>query len=135
MAERRAVAFKYQKAFEDLAGISLMPQPEWGLHTNWLSCFFINEQEFGASRDSIIRRLEAANIESRPVWKPMHMQPLYSECERFGGAVAEELHKHGICLPSSSSLVEADQLRVVNIVRSAVGELPYSQLVSCHGKY
>jgi pyridoxal phosphate-dependent aminotransferase EpsN len=121
VVERRGVAFKYARAFADLAGIPLMPQPGWGFHTNWLSCFFINEREFGASRDSLIRRLEEANIESRPVWKPMHLQPLYSGCERFGGAVAEELHRHGICLPSSSSLTEEDQLRVVNIFRGAVG--------------
>jgi len=64
------------------------------------------------------------------VWKPMHLQPLYSDCERFGGAVAEELHRHGICLPSSSSLAEEDQLRVVNIVRGAVGASPLSRLGS-----
>jgi pyridoxal phosphate-dependent aminotransferase EpsN len=119
--ERRGVAFRYQRAFAGLAGITLMPQPEWGFHTNWLSCFLINEREFGASRDSLIRRLQEANIESRPVWKPMHLQPLYSGCERFGGAVAAELHRHGICLPSSSSLAEEDQLRVVKIVRGAFG--------------
>jgi pyridoxal phosphate-dependent aminotransferase EpsN len=130
VAERRAVALRYQRAFEDLAGISPMPQPEWCLPTTWLSCFLINEQEFGASRDSLIRGLEEANIESRPVWKPMHLQPLYSDCERFGGAVAEELHRHGICLPSSSSLAEEDQLRVVNIVRGAVGASPLSRLGS-----
>jgi pyridoxal phosphate-dependent aminotransferase EpsN len=124
VSERRAIAFKYQKAFEDLAGISLMPQPAWCLHTNWLSCFLIDEREFGASRDSLIRKLEDANIESRPVWKPMHLQPLYSVCARFGGAVAEELHSQGICLPSSSSLTEVDQLRVVNIIRGAVGAAP-----------
>jgi pyridoxal phosphate-dependent aminotransferase EpsN len=128
VSERRGIAIKYQRAFSDLGGISLMPQPEWGFHTNWLSCFFINEREFGASRDSLIRRLEEANIESRPVWKPMHMQPLYSGCERFGGTVAEELHRHGICLASSSSLEEVDQLRVVNIVRGAVGGGPQSRL-------
>jgi len=121
ISERRAVAFRYQRAFEDLAGIAPMPQPQWSFHTNWLSCFFINQREFGASRDSLIRRLEESNIESRPVWKPMHMQPLYSGCERFGGAGSEELHRHGICLPSSSSLTEEDQLRVVNIIRSEVG--------------
>jgi pyridoxal phosphate-dependent aminotransferase EpsN len=124
VSERRAIAFKYQKAFEDLAGISLMPQPEYCLHTNWLSCFLIDEREFGASRESLIRKLEDANIESRPVWKPMHLQPLYSVCARFGGAVAEELHSQGICLPSSSSLTEVDQLRVVNIIRGAVGAAP-----------
>ena len=129
VSERRTIAFKYQRAFEDLAGISLMPQPEWCLQTNWLSCFLIDEQEFGASRDSLIRRLEDANIESRPVWKPMHLQPLYSECERFGGSVAEELHARGICLPSSSSLAEEDQLRVVNVIRGAVGAAPVSRII------
>jgi pyridoxal phosphate-dependent aminotransferase EpsN len=128
VTERRAIAFKYQLGFEDLGGISLMPQPEWGLHTNWLSCFLIDEPGFGTSRDLLIRRLEEANIESRPVWKPMHMQPLYSECARFGGTVAEELHSQGICLPSSSSLAEEDQLRVINIVRGAVGAAPLSRL-------
>ncbi len=121
VAERRAIAFRYQRAFADLAGISLMPQPDWGFHTNWLSCFLIDEREFGASRDALIERLEAANIEARPVWKPMHMQPLYAGCERFGGAVTEELHRRGICLPSSSSLTEEDQMRVVEVVRGAVG--------------
>jgi pyridoxal phosphate-dependent aminotransferase EpsN len=124
IVERRTIAFKYKRAFSDLGGITLMPQPEFGLHTNWLSCFLIDEKEFGATRDSLIRRLGEANIESRPVWKPMHLQPLYAGCERFGGAVAEELHRYGICLPSSSSLAEADQLRVVNIIRGAVGGGP-----------
>lgn len=139
ISERREVALKYQRAFEDLAGISPMPRPEWSFQTSWLSCFLINEREFGASRDSLIQRLEEANIESRPVWKPMHLQPLYSGCERYGGAVGDELHRRGICLPSSSSLGEEDQLRVVNIVRSAVGGAPMSGLgcrvwgVGCRG--
>jgi dTDP-4-amino-4,6-dideoxygalactose transaminase len=59
----------------------------------------------------------------------MHLQPLYSECERFGGLVAEELHRRGICLPSSSSLAEKDQLRVINIIRGAVGAAPLSRLI------
>jgi pyridoxal phosphate-dependent aminotransferase EpsN len=130
ISERRAVAVNYQKAFEDLAGITPMPQPEWSRPTNWLSCFLINEPEFGASRDSLIRKLEEANIESRPVWRPMHSQPLYSACKRFGGSVSEELHRRGICLPSSSSLAKEDQLRVVNIIRGAVGSKPLSGLGS-----
>jgi pyridoxal phosphate-dependent aminotransferase EpsN len=128
VAERRGVAFKYKQAFEDLAGIEPMPQPEWCEHTNWLSCFLIDEREFGASRDSLIAELEKANIESRPIWRPMHLQPLYSKCERFGGAAAEELHRRGICLPSSSCLAVADQLRVVNIIRRAAGANPLSCL-------
>jgi len=118
--QRRAVAFRYRDAFADLPGILLMPQACYGLHTNWLSCFLVDEERFGCSRDQLIHALDAADIESRPVWKPMHLQPLYAHCERYGGEVAEDLFRLGICLPSSSSLSEADQLYVINEVRRAV---------------
>jgi pyridoxal phosphate-dependent aminotransferase EpsN len=117
--QRRAVAFRYRDAFADLPGILLMPQVSYGLHTNWLSCFLIDEIRFGCSRDQLIHALDAASIESRPVWKPMHLQPLYSSAERYGGKVAEDLFHRGICLPSSSSLSEAEQLHVINEVRRA----------------
>ena len=119
--QRRAIAFRYRDAFADLTGISLMPQAPYGLHTNWLSCFLVEEKRFGCSRDEMIHVLDAANIESRPVWKPMHLQPLYSGCKRYGGEMAEDLFHRGICLPSSSSLPLEDQLYVINQVRSAVG--------------
>jgi pyridoxal phosphate-dependent aminotransferase EpsN len=119
--QRRAIAFRYRDAFLDLSGISLMPQAPYGLHTNWLSCFLIEEKKFGCTRDELIRFLDSANIESRPLWKPMHLQPLYSSCERYGGGVAEDLFRRGICLPSSSSLSLEDQLCVVNQVRAATG--------------
>ncbi len=119
--ERREVAFRYRDAFADLAGIKLMPQASYGLHTNWLSCFCIDEARFGCSRDELIRILDAANIETRPVWKPMHLQVLYSRSECYGGAVAEDLYRRGICLPSSSSLSADEQLYVVNAVRRAAG--------------
>jgi pyridoxal phosphate-dependent aminotransferase EpsN len=67
----------------------------------------------------VIAALDRANIEARPVWKPMHLQPLYAAAERFGGAVAEDLFARGICLPSSSSLAAQDQDRVIEVVRSA----------------
>jgi pyridoxal phosphate-dependent aminotransferase EpsN len=122
--QRRAIAFRYREAFTGLPGISLMPQAPYGLHTNWLSCFLIDEEEFGCSRDELIRSLDAANIESRPVWKPMHLQLLYAGCECYGGEVAEDLFRRGICLPSSSSLSLEDQLYVINQVRSAAGAGP-----------
>ena len=117
--QRRAVAYRYRDAFADLSGISLMPQACYGLHTNWLSCFLVDEERFGCSRDQLIHALDVANIESRPVWKPMHLQPLFARCERYGGEVAEDLFHRGICLPSSSSLSDADQLYVINEVRRA----------------
>jgi pyridoxal phosphate-dependent aminotransferase EpsN len=117
--QRRAVALRYRDALADLPGISLMPQAPYGLHTNWLSCFLVDEERFGCSRDQLIHALNAANIESRPVWKPMHLQPLYSAAERHGGEVAEELFRRGICLPSSSSLSDAEQLYVITEIRRA----------------
>lgn len=119
--QRRAIAFRYREAFADLPGITLMPQAPNGRHTNWLSCFLIREEDFGTSRDALIKVLDEASVESRPVWKPMHLQPLYAGCERYGGYVAEDLFRRGICLPSSSSLTFEDQLRVVNAVRRAAG--------------
>ena len=123
--QRRAIALRYSAAFADLPGISLMPQAEYGVHTNWLSCFLIEENKFGLSRDALIQHLDKAGIESRPVWKPMHLQPLYEECERFEGSVAEDLFRRGICLPSSSSLAPEDQAFVINQVRRLAGaEVP-----------
>ena len=117
MKQRRAVAFRYWGAFAELPGILLMPQACYELHTNWLSCFLVDEERFGCSRDQLIHALDAANIESRSVWKPMHLQPLNSSAERYGGEVAEDLFRRGICLPSSSNLSEAQQLYVINEVR------------------
>ena len=119
--QRRAIAFRYRDAFAGLPGISLMPQAPYGLHTNWLSCFLLEERKFGCSRDELIGILDAANVESRPVWKPMHLQPLYARREHFGGAVAEDLFRRGICLPSSSSLTDQQQMHVVNVVRRTAG--------------
>jgi len=119
--QRRAIAFQYRDSFADLLGITLMPQASYGLHTNWLSCFLIDERKFGLSRDALIRALDEANVESRPVWKPMHLQSLFAGCERYGGEVAEDLFKRGICLPSSSSLSGDDQLRAINCVRRTIG--------------
>jgi pyridoxal phosphate-dependent aminotransferase EpsN len=127
--QRRAIAFRYRDAFADLPGITHMPQAPYGLHTNWLSCFLIDEREFGSTRDALIRALDEANVESRPVWKPMHLQPLYAGCERYGGDVAEDLFRRGICLPSSSSLSEEDQLYVINCVRSTAGANALTQMV------
>jgi pyridoxal phosphate-dependent aminotransferase EpsN len=117
--QRRRVAFRYRDAFSDLEGITFMPQAEYGLHTNWLSCFLIDQQTFGCSRDDLIRILDAAGVESRPVWKPMHMQKLYQDCATYGGSVAEHLFAQGICLPSSSSLTHEEQSRVTEVVRQA----------------
>jgi pyridoxal phosphate-dependent aminotransferase EpsN len=127
--QRRAIAFRYRDGFSDLPGISLMPQAPYGLHTNWLSCFLIDERELGCSRNRLIQALDEANVESRPVWKPMHLQRLYSGCKCYGGAVAGDLFRRGICLPSSSSLTEDEQLYVINCVRKTAGASPLTAII------
>ncbi len=119
--QRRGLAFRYRDALADLPGITFMPQNPNGIHTNWLSCFLIDQEKLGCSRDELIALLDAANVEARPVWRPMHLQPLHADCERFGGTVAEDLFQRGICLPSSSSLPLEDQLYVINVIREAAG--------------
>lgn len=120
VAQRRAIAFRYRDAFADLEGLELMPQANWGLHTNWLSCFLVDPAKLGCSRDHLLETLASRDIEARPVWKPMHLQRLYADAKRYGGQVAEDLFARGICLPSSSFLEESQQQRVIGAVREAV---------------
>ena len=127
VVQRRTIAFRYRDAFADLPGIHFMPQAPYGLHTNWLSCFLIDEEQFGCSRDHLIDVLDLAGIESRPVWKPMHLQPLYADTRHYGGSVAHDLFRRGICLPSSSSLTVSEQWYVIDQVRRAAiaGLMPH----------
>ena len=119
--QRRAIAFRYRDAFADIPGLTFMPQSPHGIVTNWLSCFLVDTKQFGLSRDRLIAALDADNIETRPVWKPMHLQPLYRHAESIGGEIAADLFHRGICLPSSSSLSSEDQTRVIVSVRRAAG--------------
>jgi pyridoxal phosphate-dependent aminotransferase EpsN len=118
VAQRRTVAFRYRAALTDL-GFTLMPQASYGLHTNWLSCFLLDEEKFGLTQMQLIKHLETLNIESRPVWKPMHTQKLYQSYECIGGSVAEDLNRRGICLPSSSSLSPEEQQFVIDSIQQA----------------
>jgi pyridoxal phosphate-dependent aminotransferase EpsN len=117
--QRKAIAARYAEGFRDLSGIEPMPQAPDRFSTQWLSCFLMNEKEFGMSRGELIRVLDEAGVESRPVWKPMHLQPLFAGCECFGGDVARDLFERGICLPSSSSLPIEDQDYVIDRVQAA----------------
>ena len=116
--QRRAIAFRYRDALSEI-GLTLMPQAGYGLHTNWLSCFLIDESKFGLNQLQLIQHLESFNIESRPVWKPMHTQKLYQGAECIGGEVAEDLNRRGICLPSSSFLSPEDQQFVIGCILDA----------------
>ncbi len=116
---RRAISFRYRDALLDVPGLEFMPQPADARHLNWLSCFLIDEALFGCDQAALIRFLDTANVETRPVWKPMHTQKLFERYECVGGEVAEDLNRRGICLPSSSSLSQEDQQFVIDRIREA----------------
>jgi dTDP-4-amino-4,6-dideoxygalactose transaminase len=111
----------YAQALKDVPGISFMPEALWGRSTRWLTCILIDPAQFGADREAVRLALEHENIEARPVWKPMHLQPVFAGYQSVGGAVAEDLFEHGLCLPSGSSLTEADLARIAETIRRAEG--------------
>ncbi|MDJ0753310.1 MAG: aminotransferase class I/II-fold pyridoxal phosphate-dependent enzyme [Ardenticatenaceae bacterium] len=103
-----------------LPGISFMPEAPWGRSNRWLTVMQVNPELSGSDREQIRLALEEENIESRPVWKPMHLQPIYAQYEVFGGHVSEHLFERGLCLPSGSSLTKSDLNRIVYLIRSIV---------------
>lgn len=114
-ARRRNFAY-YEETIGHLPGISFMPEAPWGLHTRWLTCLTIDPEQFGANREQVRIALETENIEARPVWKPMHLQPIFARYKCVKGNVAEDLFERGLCLPSGSNLTEADLTRVVKCI-------------------
>jgi len=116
-ARRRNYDF-YVERIGRLPGIRFMPEASWGRHTRWLTCMTVDPSAFGTDREAIRLALEAQNIEARPVWKPLHMQPVFAECETIGGAVSEGLFEQGLCLPSGSSLTEGDLDRICSLIEA-----------------
>ncbi len=115
---KREIFETYRQALGDLPGIEFMPEAPWGLHTRWLTTLTVDPRRFGATREDIRLALESENIESRPLWKPMHLQPVFSECEVVGGATSETLFRHGLCLPSGTAMTSEDLQRVMVVIRS-----------------
>lgn len=110
---RRKNFERYQQRLGNLPGVQFMPEAPYGRATRWLTCLTIDPEKFGRDREEIREALLAENIESRPVWKPLHLQPVFSDCECIGGEVAEDLFNRGLCLPSGSNLTEEDLNRVI----------------------
>lgn len=116
-ARRRNYA-RYKNVLGDLPGVEFMPEAVYGRSTRWLTCITIDPQSFGATREDVRLALEAENIESRPVWKPMHLQPVFAKCRVVGGCVAQSIFENGLCLPSGSDLTPQDLDRIIEIVSS-----------------
>jgi pyridoxal phosphate-dependent aminotransferase EpsN len=114
VARRRAVRAAYQSALASCEGIEFMPEAPYGRSNCWLTCITIHPAQFGADREAVRLFLESRNVESRPVWKPMHLQPVFREAQVCRGSVAAALFETGLCLPSGSNLTAGDQLRVTS---------------------
>jgi dTDP-4-amino-4,6-dideoxygalactose transaminase len=128
IARRRDINRAYRAALGGQAGVSFMPEAPYGRTNAWLTVLTIDAAAFGVDREAIRRHLESRNVESRPVWKPMHMQPVFRACEIRGGAVAEQLFQDGLCLPSGSSLTDAQQRFVIAGIEEARSAVPAALL-------
>jgi dTDP-4-amino-4,6-dideoxygalactose transaminase len=107
---RRALAARYRAA---LPAWSFMPEASYGRATCWLTCATLPTE---AARDAVLARVAAHDIEARPVWKPMHLQPAFASCRSIGGAVAEQLFRTGLCLPSSSAMPDDVFARIIGAI-------------------
>lgn len=108
----------YRELLEDQPGLDFLREAPWGRSTHWLTCLQIDPDARGEDREAVRKRLAAAGIESRAVWKPMHLQPAFRGCRAVAGAVARELFERGLCLPSGSNLEHSDRERIAEIVRA-----------------
>lgn len=118
VASRREVFFRYQEAFSELPHIDLMPEPEGSFSNRWLSALSINPEKSAIKPNELIAELSKSNIEARPVWKPMHRQPLFNGSDYYsheeGVSFCDYLFETSICLPSASSMTAEQQHSVVN---------------------
>lgn len=113
---RRRINARYRELLAEAPGISFMPEARYGRSNCWLTCILVDPDEAGTDRETIRRALEAEDIEARPLWKPMHLQPFFAGAPTAGGDVSASLFERGLCLPSGSALTETDQARVVEIL-------------------
>lgn len=116
-ARRRANFAFYRRALADMPGVEWMPEASFGRATRWLTCLLIDPELVRITPIELCSRLASENIEARPMWKPMHLQSVFADCRVRGGAVAEDIFRRGLCLPSGSNLIESDLQRVANGLR------------------
>jgi pyridoxal phosphate-dependent aminotransferase EpsN len=121
---RRTVFERYDSELGHLDGIQFIPEASYGRCTRWLTALTIDPTKVGVSANQVIDELALSNIEARPVWKPMHLQPLFKQYPYFihdDSSISDILFKHGICLPSGSNLTQEDQSFVIDCFKRAIG--------------
>lgn len=113
---RRRNLETYRNGFAGMPGIEMMPVDRHGRGNHWLTCITIDPVRFGADREDVRIALEKENIESRPLWKALHLQPVFKEYPYYGSGLSEKLFENGLCLPSSSSMTDEELERVIGII-------------------
>ena len=121
VAQKTAIFKRYEAAFADIAELSMMPVRDYGVPNFWLSCVLFGPASRVKPLD-VLLALEKENVESRPIWKPMHLQPIFAKydfvtAQKAGADVASDIFNRGLCLPSDTKMTEDDQTRVIEIVR------------------
>lgn len=121
IAQKKSIYERYKEAFKDIKDIEMMPVCDYGNPNYWLSCITLKSESKVKPLD-IILDLEEENIESRPIWKPMHLQPYYKDFEFFShldneGSVCEDIFNRGLCLPSDTKMTEEEQESVIEIIK------------------
>lgn len=119
VARRRTIHELYKKELSGIAGISVFDNPSSEFNSNhWLTCIIVDPEVAGFSREDIRLKMESENIETRPLWKPMHLQPVFEGTPFYGDGTSEALFDKGLCLPSGSSLTNDDIMRVIEVITS-----------------
>ncbi len=118
VAAKRRIFEAYRAALSGIFGMEFMPEADWGVSNRWLSCLTVDSQKAGFTATDVRLRLESENIECRPLWKPMHLQPVFSGAPAYVNGVSERLFSKGLCLPSGTAMTDADVERVVECVKN-----------------
>ena len=106
----------YREEIGKIPGIDFMPEPDGYTSTRWLTCLTVDAKKFGKTNDNLRQELEKVDIESRPIWKPMHLQPIFSRYRSRLNGFSETAFMTGLCLPSGSNLTREDQQRVIDVI-------------------
>jgi dTDP-4-amino-4,6-dideoxygalactose transaminase len=112
--KKRYIYEFYKRELGELEGLEMMPINEWNEPNYWLSCITLSGQ---VRPLDIMEALEKEDIESRPIWKPMHMQPFYEGYDFIGEGVSEKIFENGVCLPSDTKMTDEDLNRVCEIIK------------------
>jgi dTDP-4-amino-4,6-dideoxygalactose transaminase len=116
--QRRAVNAWYCGLLKDVPGVTFQTEPSGEFYSNyWLTCIIIDPKKSGTDRERLRKAFEAENIEARPLWKPMHLQPVFAECPAYVNGTSEALFNNGLCLPSGSNLTGSEMSRIEEVLR------------------